>query len=194
MYITYSDIETYLGITLTAPQQAQVTAIIEGLEAFINTYCNRQFTVGNYVETYDGNTDTFTIANPPVTAINSITVDGSAVDNADIYNYGSFIRLAGKAGAGLLNVAIDYEGGLAFPDDLKFALIQWTANEYQAIGSGGQDVESVQIGQVSINYDTSSNNESSTSNSVFGKDGGGLPPYVANVLEKYKLEPMQTYA
>lgn len=74
-YTTETEVETDLGVTFTATQQAQVAALIEDAEAYIDAYTGSAWLTGQvtserHLMAYDG---TIWLQNAPVTSVQSIT-------------------------------------------------------------------------------------------------------------------------
>jgi hypothetical protein len=176
-YITQSDVATLLQVTLTAPQQAAVNAIIAGVEKAAETYCNRTWgTTSEQTEYFDGGKGVYFPAKSPIASIASIKIDGDAVDADEIYNYGSYVRLGYHAARGYRNVEVKYTPAEALPADVKHALVRWTAELFKSADQGGKDVKRVQIGDAEIEYQA----QTPTT----------LPPFVEQVLSKYRLSPV----
>jgi hypothetical protein len=177
-YLAYTDVEAFLNITLTADGRTLVNAIIPAIEAFVDSYCNRTWSKAagdEIIETFDGGKATFFVKNPPVAEIVSITDDGDAVDADDIYNYGSYIKLAYKASPVPLGVVITYKTSATTPPaDLKHALVQWVSQIFKSQSDAGKVTSRISTGPLSIDF--------------LAQDG--IPKFVEMVLDRYRLVPM----
>lgn len=177
MYIANTDIAKYLNITLTTNGQALVDSLIAAVDAYIDSQCNRTFTKAsntNIVETFDGGTDTFFTKNH-VASIISITNSGSTVNSGDIYNYGSYIKLAYLATDKPQTVVITYrtdDNGL--PADLKQAEIQWVADMFKSANDAGKVTSRVSMGPISVDF--------------LVQDG--VPKFVEMIINRYRLQPV----
>lgn len=179
MYITNAQVASFLNVTLSAPEQAVVDDIILAVEAYANNFCNRLFIVsGAQTEKFDGGKNTFFIKFPPINAVTSVTVDGHVENPADVFNYKSYIKLAFAPLPGNQNVVIVYTSAVTLPDDLKHALIRWTAQIFKSREEAGKDASKVTVGSVSIEW---------LAQQVASL---GIPDFVLNVLNKYKLETL----
>src|SRR5258706_13832576 len=93
-YITQTDVEQYLGVTLTSNGINTFSLLQPLLQDAIDQWCNRSWNFTNPVlETYDASIDTFYAKYPKITAINSVTFGGQAWDLTYAYNYGTHIKL-----------------------------------------------------------------------------------------------------
>jgi hypothetical protein len=178
-YITKSDIATFLGETLTAPQVAQVDALIPGVEAAANAHCNRRWGVSApQVETFDGDRPIYLPSNSLITAITSITVGGTVLSTDEYYVYSGYVRLGSQASRGYRNVVITYTANIPLPAEVKQARIQWGAELFKAPKGTSQVVKSAQFGPGEVEYFDS------------GKDLSGVPKHVQTVLDRYRLMPV----
>lgn len=79
-YLTNADVVAYLGETLSAPQEAQVDALIPAVEVAANAYTNRQWGVTTtQIEGFDGEHQVYFAS----------IVPGSSVDDRSFVLYGS---------------------------------------------------------------------------------------------------------
>ena len=77
-----ADVKTYLGITVTTTD-AVLSSLITNVSAVIESYCNRTFAQATYNDTRNGTgSDRMFLANGPVTAVASVTIDGIAITAA----------------------------------------------------------------------------------------------------------------
>lgn len=179
MYITNAQVASFLNVVLSVLEQAVVDDIISAVEAYANNFCNRLFIVsGAQTEKFDGGKNTFFIKFPPINVITSVTVDGQVENPADVFNYKSHIKLASTPPLGNQNVVIVYTSAVTLPDDLKHALIRWAGQIFKSREDAGKDVSRVTVGSVSVDWLVQQ-----TANS-------GIPDFVLNVLNKYKIEPL----
>ena len=84
--LTYSDIAAFLAKTLSAPEQAVVTALIADIEDVLCRSCRRNFfipdgTTDSYYETVDSGQETLRLYNLPIKEIVKFTID----DDLDLY-------------------------------------------------------------------------------------------------------------
>jgi hypothetical protein len=176
-YVLRVDIETFLDITLSANGQALVDSLIPAIEKYAEDYCGRVWNKGasdDITEVFDGGTDLFFPANPPIASIQSITIQGSVYDLTRAYNYGSHIKLSSKAVDIPRAVVIVYRtSATAIPADLKHALIRWISEVFKSSDDAGKVTGRVSSGPVSVDYLTQD----------------GIPKFVEMVLNKYRLEP-----
>lgn len=193
MYITNADIAAYLGVTLTAPQQAQVDVLIAQLQGYIEVYCNRKWGIsGTITEKFDGGVATFAVKNPPIATIVEVQVDGAVYPAASVYNYTSFIRLANTPTNIPQNVQIKYTQDTTIPAAIKMALTQWVAQQYQDAGTGGKSPEKVTVGPVTVEYGAQDKAQGGGGVGNGADNGAGVPDFIQNILDKYILEPIQT--
>src|SRR4051812_45895558 len=103
-YIGQGDIENYLQSSLSDKQEATFDLLLPLLQDTIDTYCNRSWNFENPItETFDATIDTFYAKYPKITAINSVTVGGSAWDLTNAYNYGTHFKLGSFPNTALLS-------------------------------------------------------------------------------------------
>lgn len=179
MYITNAQVASFLNVVLSVPEQAVVDDIIAAVEAYANNFCNRLFIVsGAQTEKFDGGKNTFFIKFPPINTVTSVTVDGNAENPTDVFNYKSHIKLASTPPLGNQNVVIVYTSAVTLPADLMHALIRWTAQIFKSREEAGKDANKVTVGSVSIEW------LAQQAASL------GIPDFVLNVLNKYKLETL----
>lgn len=176
-YIAKTDVETFLNITLTTNGQNLVDALIAAIEAYIDRECNRTWTKGstdNITETFDGGTDIFFTQNP-VASIQSFTINGSAYDLNNIYNYGSYLKTKSIVGTNPREIVIVYRTSAnTIPADLKHAIIRWVAEIFKSQDDAGKVASRVTSGPVSVEYLTQD----------------GIPKFVEDVIKHYRLYPM----
>lgn len=183
-YATYTDIEAFLNITLTAGGQSLVTTLIAEINAFVDNYCNRTWTKEaseDITETFDGGTDKYFVDYPPIASVTSVTTgitssysgDVLSEDDDEFYVYDTYVRLAVPASNTPRSVQIVYRtSATALPADLKLAIVRWVAEIFKSQDSAGKSVKRVTTGPMTVEYLT--------------KDG--IPDYVLRVLNRYKLK------
>lgn len=134
------DVKTYIAKTDTN-SDAALTALITNVSAAIETYCNRTFASQSYTETRNGGCgQKMFLANGPVTAVASVTVNGQTVLEAPDASSGGFVFDSnvvyirpGGAGPqefykGIQNVTVQYTAGYAStPSDVNLACVMWVA-------------------------------------------------------------------
>jgi hypothetical protein len=178
-YLAYTDLETFLNITLGAGGRTLATAIITAIEAFTDHYCNRTWTstsLTEITETFDGGTDTFYVKNPPIASIVTVTEDGDELSSTDgdYYVYDTYVKFPVKALSGYQTVVIKYKtSATTIPADLKHALVQWASQIFKSQSDGGKVASRVASGPVSVDF--------------LAKDG--IPAFVQLVLDSYRLTP-----
>jgi len=177
-YITRSDIETFLNITLNSNGQALVDALIPAIEKYVENYCERNWSTGSttdITETFDGGTDTFFPRICPIASVQLVTINGSVYPLSNIYNYGSYMKLASPAIDLPRTVVIVYRTSAnAIPGDLKHALIRWVADIFKSQDDAGKTTARWSEGPVSVDY--------------LVQDG--IPKFVEMVLNTYRLQPI----
>lgn len=142
------NVKAWLG--LTDPSQttddALLSRLITAVSQFAQTWCNRQFTSQDYVETRDGtgNRRLF-LANYPVTAVASLTINGRAIPSGDAFRAPGFFFTGGtltlngyRFDRGLGNIGVAYTAGFAtIPADLEQACIEQIAYRYRELSRIG---------------------------------------------------------
>lgn len=176
-YITRSDVETFLNITLGANGQTLVDALIPSIEAYVDDYTNRTWTKGageDITETYDGGVERYFIKQPPIASVESLTIDDDAQSEADedFYVYEDHVLIPGKAASGYRNVVITYRtSSNEIPADLKHAIVRWVSDIFKSQDSAGKTISKITTGPMTIEY--------------LAQDG--IPAYVEKVLNRYRL-------
>lgn len=179
MYIQYSDIASYLNIDLAShPEgQALVTSLINAVCPFVDSYCNRTWTINNatqITEVFDGGTDTFFVKTPPIASIVSLSINGNVQSSDFYYNYGSYVKLFDKAESENQNVTIVYTTSAnTIPADLKQVLIQWVAQMFKESDDAGKQTTRYMEGP----------------EQVYFKQESDIPDFVLRVLDLYRLTP-----
>lgn len=192
-YLLNSDVGSYLNVDLDADGQAMVDALIANFSDVVDNYCNRTWRNTNpIVEKFDANTDTFFVSQPKVTSVDSVVVAGVTVDPQYIYNYGTYIKIFLMPQVFALPlftfrqaVTITYETNAVvanFPKDIKQALIQWIAREFQKAPDGGRETYEQQAGSVRQQFAPSKTSVEAS-----------IPPFVKMVLNSYRVIPMDHF-
>lgn len=83
-YLDYTEVERYCNIMLEENGVEYVNSLIPAVEDYVDTACNRTWKV---TEILDGNTGVFFPKQPPIDEITSVTVDDTALDLDEVYNY-----------------------------------------------------------------------------------------------------------
>jgi uncharacterized phiE125 gp8 family phage protein len=137
MLCTLADVKAFLGLT-TSATDGVLTTLIANVSATIESYCNRTFASTAYAETRNGQGgNRLFLANGPVTAVASVSVDGQAIPPAMGTGIGylfdeTTVYLRGYAfNRGVQNVAVAYTAGFAaVPSDVAQACIELVASHY----------------------------------------------------------------
>lgn len=176
-YIIYTDVQNFLEVTLTAAEQTVVNGLIAAFEAFIDDFCNRTWTKSSstdITEQFDGGVNTFLVKYPPIASVQSITIDGEIYDLSNVFNYGSYIKLATTPSQDFQNVVIIYRTSAnAIPADLKQAIVRWVSEIFKTHKEAGKSLSRLSVGSISMEYTTQES----------------MPSYVKEVINKYRLPP-----
>lgn len=184
LYITQPDLEGYLGSPLSDKATLTFETLLPLLQDAIDTYCNRSWNFTNPVtETFDisdSSTGIFYVKYPDISAINSVSVDGGAVNLNTISNNTSRVKFLSSP-YGSQSVVISYNSDAAQnpPKAIKLALLDWLAQKIQTAPQGGRDVVQVQTGSVSVRYAENKTNE--------------MPDTVKMILDRYRLPPIDRF-
>ena len=172
---TLANVKTWLGVTTTT-DDAVLARLISAASGFIQTWLNRTIGLNAYSEVRNGPGGTrLVFANPPVTAVSGVTVDGVAIpaatgsDDAGYLFDSRILYLRGhRFGPGVQNVSISYTAGYAVvPPEIEQAAIELVALRYRERDRTGYSSRSL----------------SGESAAFVAKD---LPPDVQTVLGKYQ--------
>lgn len=136
---TLADVKAYIGVS-SSSTDAVLTTLVTNASAMVEAFCNRTFAQASYTETRNGNDKAqMCLANTPVTAVASLSVDGAAVSPA-VGATGSgfvfddmsiYLRNTGAFTKGVQNVAISYTAGFAtVPPDVAQACIELVAAKF----------------------------------------------------------------
>jgi len=161
-------------------------ALLTAASRAIERYCNRTFAVTAYTETHSGrNLPRVWLANRPVVAVTSVTVDGQALDNTtgDAWTVtpetGELLRGGGRGDPrfapwfpwGRNNIVVAYTAGFAtVPADVQLAaryLVQHMSESRKGIGP----IRSETIGDYAYQLE----------------GGGGWPAAVTDLLRFHVL-------
>lgn len=178
-YLTDEDVSNLLSVTLTQVQKDLLNNdVIPAVSTYADGYCNRSFEItGEQTEIFDGGVNTFFPKYPPVDTITSFKVGGSAYDLASVSNYKTYIKTQTLISSGLQNVEIKYQSAISLPEDLKHALVRWSAEIFNSSSSAGKDISRFTAGSVTVEYESS------------GADAdNAIPSFVRKVLNRYRLE------
>lgn len=138
MLCALADVKAFLGIS-TSASDAVLTTLITNVSATIESYCNRTFASTAYVERRNGQGGyRLFLANGPVIAVSSVTVDGIVIAVApDALTSGylvdaNTVYLRGYAfSRGVQNVSVNYTAGYAtVPPDVAQACIECVASHF----------------------------------------------------------------
>lgn len=136
---TVENVKGYLAIN-TAADDALLDRLVTSASEYIQTWLNRSLGVATYSEVFDGtNSNVRMVANYPITAVQSVTVDTQSIalaSDALSSGYGFAERRVVLRGyrftQGVLNCTINYTAGYAaVPADLGQACIEMVANRYR---------------------------------------------------------------
>lgn len=197
-YVAQSDIEAYLGISLTDNGVSLFNLLQPSLQQAVDTYCNRTWNFSNPItDKFDAVQDTtipsisyiFIASQPPILdGTYSVTVSDTLLDSQYVYNYGTYVKLwirpqtiAMTNPLGYLSVVLSYNSGSqqAVPADVKLALVQWMARMIQTAPDAGRDLVKTQFSNVQTQFVLEKNTD--------------MPDFVKAVLDKYRLEPIDRF-
>lgn len=149
---TLDNVKSWLSPPLTTTGDDDLlTRLVTAASQFIQTWLNRPIASQAYVETRDGDGgQRMAFANTPVTAVESVTIDGAAVPLAPNRHWRGYVfsstmlYLQGwRFRPGFQNVVLSYTAGYpATPPEIEQACIEIVALRYK---------ERDRIGQVSKN-------------------------------------------
>lgn len=78
--IDLTEAKAHLNISTTA-SDTELQTMVNRACALVQAHADRVWDVGSVTETFDGGTDTFLLSKSPITAITSVTVNGTATTN-----------------------------------------------------------------------------------------------------------------
>jgi len=181
-----ADIKTLLGIS-SSNKDAILTIIKDAVEAFVKTYCGRDFLVTSYTEYHDGDDSVSMRMNQrPITAITSVHVDASRTfDAATLVPTANIITDAKGQELGFIelfnyrytrgqkNVQVIYSAGYStIPTDLSLAVKLLAAKEFKVADKTLYAESTQQVGDMVITLTPDS-----------------LPKNVLEILNRYRRIP-----
>jgi hypothetical protein len=189
--ITPDDVTATLGAAYSG--RADIAMLITAASRMAERYCDRVFEEGEVDDYLDGTgTDAIRVTRPPVSAIDSIEVEGTALDNTDGLAWTADLergaihrgrgrvdpRFACRWPEGRRNVRVRYTGGFAeTPEDVRFAVLALVRQ--LADGAGYSSVlRREQIGDYSYEL------------SALAVDRPEIPGFVQALLDPYRLRPI----
>jgi hypothetical protein len=200
-YIAQSDVEAYLGVSLTPAGVATFNVMQPLLQDQIDNYCNRTWNLTNPItENFDAmqmvgqsslanytffpkNKVSETVNNtlyPLAKGIINVTVGTAPLDMNYVVSYGTHIKLSASFPSVLLAnplgfkmIQIQYNADLSLPPAIKGAFILWMGRMINTAPDAGKEVNKVQSGTVIAQF---------TPDKV-----GGIPDYVKMVLDNYRF-------
>ena len=134
-----------------------LTTLITASSAWIKNFINRDIVQTSYTETYDGTgASRLMLANYPVTAVASLTVDGLAVAASTgygitgyIFDSNSIAYIGGSFDEDYGNVQVSYTAGyVTVPYDLAQACMELVAEAYRYRDRIGQSSEGFGPGHI----------------------------------------------
>ncbi len=189
---TIADIAAFLQITIAEDSAAAARAITEA-SAAIRNYCNQQIDQTEDEYTFDvGERQTrLFLPELPVTAIDSVTENGTALDTTayKLGRGGILHRVGGYWYPGVQTVTVTYTHGHAtIPDDVKSVCVRAAARSYQAglnaaTLAGVSGVQAQSIGDYSVQFGS----QTSGSDGMLGASAAPiLLPSEKRLLSRYR--------
>lgn len=173
-YLTYSDVQEFLNVTLSAGDQTFVGNLIKAVSAYVEKQTGRNWNSNantDIVENFDGGINIFKPKQTPIASITSIVDNGQTLTTDQFHNYGNYIALEYVPNPGFRTIVITYKSSATvIPDDLKTALVMWVSQLYKSRTDAGKVADSVNTGPINIHYLT--------------KDG--VPAFVTEVIDSYR--------
>jgi hypothetical protein len=133
---TLEAVKQYVRVATTTDDDL-IIQLINACSSAIENYCRRKFKGQTFTEDYDGTNHKYiNLKNYPVSAVSTVSVDGTAL-NASGYvckkETGVLVRKGGKWNEGDVNVTVTYTAGFAtIPDDLELACKIYVNSIYKA--------------------------------------------------------------
>lgn len=156
---TLANVKQWVNVSGTG-DDGLLTRLITSVSNFIQTWLNRTMASVAYTETYDGSGGVRQMTvNFPVTAVSSVTVDGSAIPQSTGVTvpgytfdlYGLVMRGSYRFARGQQNVVISYTAGYAtLPVEIEQAAIELVSLRYAERRRPG--VSSQNIGGETVTY------------------------------------------
>ena len=172
---TLDNVKSWLGLTTTT-DDALLTRLISASSGFIQSILNRMLASQAYTEIRDGKgTRSLSLANYPVTAVATLTIDGITIPPAPAVNQAGYVFSSGQImlygycfTRGFQNIAISYTAGYStIPYEIEQACIELCVLRYK---------ERDRIGQVS----------KSIAGEVVSFTQKDMPADVMTLLQQYK--------
>ncbi len=179
---TVPDLEKFLQVDITSDTDAAVLLLIDFADSVVEAYCDRLFEPAtSVVETPDGPGDeVLFLSQWPVTAINSLTENGTAlVVDTDWFFYEDGRLLRGSPEAidrlkwarARKNVVVDYDHGFAtIPNELRLVSTRLASTMFQA----GEAYANAPIGSTGIKSITLDGSDAVEYNSMIGDVAGAI--------------------
>jgi hypothetical protein len=149
---TIADVETWLGLPSGNADEALLVRLIGAVSAAAESWCGRGFGVQAWSETRDGSGGRrLSFANPPVTAVTGIWIDGRAIAASSgapqpgyLWSITALTLIGWRFTRGRSNVVLAYEAGYpTIPADLEQAALEWIAHLYRAKDRVGLTAETL---------------------------------------------------
>ena len=164
-----ADIKTMLGISDTS-QDALLTIVKDSVEAYVKTYCGRDFLVTSYTEYYDGDDcNVLRTYQRPIVSITSVSSDparlfeaASLIPADDIIGDSKSLRLGFielltyRFLAGLKSTKVVYSAGYStIPTDLSMAVKLIVCKQFKVISKKmfAEQVQSVGDMTITLSVD-----------------------------------------
>lgn len=137
---TLAQLKAYLNITGTTAD-AELQSVLAAADAMVAGQLARNITPGARTERRHGNgKDMMLLRDAPIISIDTLTIDGQAIPNADSNNgvgyvaqdFQLFLLGGHRFNCGRLNVVITYSAGFnTVPADLSHAVVETAAQAYK---------------------------------------------------------------
>lgn len=179
---TVPDLEKFLQVDITDDADAAVLLLIDFADSVITSYCDRRFEPEtSVVEVLDGLGDeVLFLSQWPVTAINSLSEDGSTlVEDTDWFFYEDGRLLRGSPEAidrlkwsrARKNVVVDYDHGFAsIPSELQLVSTRLASTMFQA----GEAYANAPVGSTGIKSISLDGSDTVEYNSMVGDVAGAI--------------------
>lgn len=133
---TLANVKQYLNLGTNTSADALLGRLISAASSWVRSYLNRDITQQAYTDTLDGTgTQRMIVAQYPVTALTSVTVDGQDVTANVISDGRRLLKLKDGYGVfteGTGNVVVNYTAGYATtPYDIEQAVIEIVALRFR---------------------------------------------------------------
>jgi hypothetical protein len=128
-----NNVKDWMGLTASG-DDALLSRLITAVSSFIGSWLNRALATAAYTETRDGTgTKRLVLTNYPVTAVASVTMDGTAIPSYSyVFDQYGIELAAGVFTRGAGNVVVQYTGGYAaIPPDIEQACIDLVQLKYK---------------------------------------------------------------